>query len=238
VANNDVVIRALAFDIFGTVVDWRGSIVREGAERWAPRGVETDWGALADTWRTRYQPSMAEVRQGRRPWTPLDTLHRESLDALLPSFGLQGLGEAEREELTMVWHRLAPWPDAVSGLRRLRARFDLVTLSNGNRSLLEDLVRFGELPFDRVLSAEDFQAYKPDPRVYRGAAERLGCAPGDLMLVAAHPDDLLAAAAEGLGTAYVTRPLEWGPGGSAPPADPSFAVVAADFEELARRLGS
>src|SRR5579859_673921 len=206
-------IRALAFDVFGTVVDWRGSIIREGAARWAPRGFEADWAALADAWRERYQPSMEEVRRGRRPWTPLDALHRQSLDELLPSFGLKGLDESQREELTMAWHRLTPWPDAREGLRRLRARFKLATLSNGNRSLLEDLVHFGDLPFDVVVSAEDFHAYKPDPRAYRGAAETLGCAPSELALVAAHPDDLRAAAAEGLRTAYVTRPLEWGPGG-------------------------
>ena len=231
-------VRALAFDVFGTVVDWRGSIVREGASRWLSRGVTADWGALADEWRRRYQPSMQQVRSGQRPWVTLDTLHRESLDDLLPAFGLQRLGEAERSELTTVWHRLSPWPDAVEGLRRLRARFRLATLSNGNRVLLEDLVQAGGLPFDLVLSAEDFRAYKPEPAVYRGAAERLGVAPEELMMVAAHPDDLQAAAAVGLGTAYVQRPLEWGPGGSAPPADPAFDVVADDFVDLASRLGA
>lgn len=234
-------LRALAFDVFGTVVDWHGSIVAEGAERWSPRGVDADWPALATAWRRRYQPSLQRVRAGERAWTPLDVLHRESLDDLLPEFGLGDLGEAERAELNRVWHRLRPWPDAVPGLRHLASRYRLATLSNGNRALLEDLVRFGSLPLE-VLSAEDFGAYKPDPRTYRGAAERLGCDPAELMLVAAHPDDLRAAAGQGLQTGYVLRPLEWGSDGAPPPKDAafeaSFDVVARDFVDLAARLGA
>ncbi len=229
-------IRALAFDVFGTVVDWRGSLIREGVERWEPRGVHADWGALADAWRRLYQPSMEAVRRGERDWAPLDVLHRESLDQLLTAFGLDGLDAAQREEMTMAWHRLRPWPDAVEGMSRLGRRFRLATLSNGNRDLLADLARFGGLPFDEILSAEDFGAYKPDPRVYRGALQRLGCAEGELMMVAAHPDDLRAAAAQGLLTAYVTRPLEWGPGGEAEPAVAAFDVVAGEFVDLATRL--
>ena len=230
-------VRALTFDVFGTVVDWRGSIIAEGGQRWTPRGVEADWGAVADAWRRRYQPSLERVRQGDRPWTPLDVLHRESLDELLPEVGLGSLGEADRAELNLVWHRLHPWPDAVAGLRRLARRYRLATLSNGNRALLQDLVEFGELPLE-VLSAEDFRAYKPDPRVYLGAAERLECEPGEVMMVAAHPDDLRAAAAQGLRTAYVRRPLEWGPGHEPEPADPLFDAVAGDFVELAEILGA
>ena len=230
-------VRALAFDVFGTVVDWRGSIIAEGVERWTPQGVDADWARLADAWRRRYQPSLQRVRQGDREWTPLDVLHRESLDDLLPELGLAGLNEGQRADLNLVWHRLRPWPDAVTGLRRLARRFRLATLSNGNRALLEDLVRFGELPLE-VLSAEDFRAYKPDPRTYLGAAARLECEPGELMLVAAHPDDLRAAAGQGLKTACVRRPLEWGPGHDAEPADPAFDVVADDFVELAEKLGA
>lgn len=229
-------VRALAFDVFGTVVDWRGSLIREGEVRWEPRGVRANWGAFADAWRQLYQPSLEKVRSGEREWVPLDILHRESLDELLPRFGLQSLDAAQREELTMAWHRLHPWPDAVEGLAELGRRFRLATLSNGNRDLLSDLVAAGGLPFHEVLSAEDFAAYKPDPRVYRGALERLGCAEGELMMVAAHPDDLLAAAAQGLRTAYVARPLEWGRGHEAPPPDASFDVVATDFRDLAGQL--
>lgn len=228
---------ALAFDVFGTLVDWRGSIVAEGAERWAPRGVDADWGALADAWRERYQPAMEQVRRGRRPWTVLDQLHRESLDDLLPGFGMAELGEAERTELNAVWHRLRPWPDTRDGLRRLSERYTLATLSNGNLELLEDLVREAGLPIHRVLSAESFHAYKPDPRTYKGAARELGVEPGELMMVAAHRGDLLAAAECGLQTAFVWRPEEWGPRGSEERPDPSFDLVARDLGDLAGQLG-
>lgn len=229
-------IRALVFDVFGTVVDWRGSLVAEGEERWEPRGWHADWGALADAWRARYQPSMDRVRRGERPFTPLDVLHRESLDDLLPDLGLQSMGEAERAELNLAWHRLRPWPDAARGLELLARRHHLATLSNGNRSLLEDLVRAGGLAFHEVLSAEDFGAYKPDPRVYRGAVEHLGLEPGEVAMVAAHPDDLRAAASCGLGTCYVPRPLEWGVGQPEPERGEEFDVVAPDFVALAERL--
>lgn len=229
-------VRALAFDVFGTVVDWRGSIVAEGEERWEPRGVHADWAALADAWRRRYQPSLERVRAGRREWAPLDELHRESLDDLLPELGLERLGERDRAELNLVWHRLKPWPDSREGLRRLAQRFTLATLSNGNVALLEDLARNALLPFHRVLSAETFQAYKPDPRTYTGAARILGVQPEELMMVAAHTGDLRAAAASGLRTAFVARPLEWGPAGRAEEPDADFDVVAGDLDELADRL--
>ncbi len=232
-------VRALTFDVFGTVVDWRGSIVAEGEERWTPRGARTGWAALADSWRRRYQPSLDRVRRGELPWTPLDVLHRASLDELLPDFGLEDLGEAERAELNLVWHRLRPWPDVPEGLRRLARGFTVATLSNGNLALLEDLVRGGDLPFHRVLSAETYRAYKPDPRVYRGAAADLGCAPEEVMMVAAHPSDLRAAAACGLRTAHVVRPLEWGPSGGVEEFRPDeFDIVATDFLDLAAKLGA
>lgn len=229
-------VRALAFDVFGTVVDWRGSIVAEGEERWAARGVRADWAALADAWRRRYQPALERVRSGDRPWTELDRLHRESLDELLPEFGLGALGESERSELNRAWHRLRPWPDSRDGLARLGRRYTLATLSNGNLELLQDLVREGDLPFHRVLSAETFRAYKPDPRTYLGAARELGVEPAELMMVAAHRDDLLAAAGCGLRTAFVWRPREWGPAPSGEAPDPSFDVVADDLFDLAERL--
>lgn len=230
------VIRALVFDVFGTVVDWRGSIIAEGRERWEPRGWRADWAALADDWRGRYQPSLERIRRGERPFTPLDQLHRESLDALLPDHGLAAMGEAERAELNLVWHRLRPWPDSPEGLRRLARRHHLATLSNGNRALLLDLARGAGLAFTEVLSAEDFGAYKPDPRVYLGAIAHLRLEAAEVAMVAAHPDDLRAAAGCGLKTGYVPRPLEWGSGQPPPESGEEFDFVAPDLEALAARL--
>lgn len=228
-------VRALAFDVFGTVVDWHGSIAREGAERWTGRGYQADWGALAVAWRRRYQPSMDAVRSGARPWVPLDVLHRESLELVLQESGLQRMSEAERAELNLAWHRLSPWPDVRPGLKVLENRFRLTTLSNGNRALLQDLARFGRLPFHITLGAEDFRAYKPMPAVYRGAVDRLGLKPAEVAMVAAHPDDLRAAAACGLRTVFVPRPDEWGVGhGAEQASDDEFDLVVADFETLAR----
>jgi 2-haloacid dehalogenase len=227
-------VRALAFDIFGTVVDWYGSIVAEVARI----GLPVDAGAFALAWRAGYQPAMADVRSGRLPWTNIDGLHRRILDRLLAEHGIT-LAEAEAAYLNRVWHRLDPWPDSVAGLQRLKATYTLATLSNGNLSLLVAMARHGGLPWDAVLSAELFQHYKPDPEVYLGAARLLDVAPGELMMVAAHPGDLRAAAACGLRTALVPRPLEHGPGGAVEPwSDGEFDVVAADFIELAGRLGA
>src|SRR5918912_659326 len=167
-------IRALAFDVFGTVVDWRGSLLRETESIAAFTGVRIDWTLLVDEWRAAYQPSLERVRRGERPWTKLDVLHRESLDRLLEQLGGTALDEESRDELNHAWHRLDPWPDAVAGLTRLRRRFILTTLSNGNVALLVNMARRAGLPWDCILSAELFRAYKPDPRVYRGAAELLG----------------------------------------------------------------
>lgn len=228
-------VRALAFDVFGTLVDWHGSIVREGRERWAPAGYAADWAALATAWRQRYQPSLDLVRSGARPWVALDVLHRESLDAVIEQFGLSAMPESDRAELNLVWHRLAPWPDVRPALKVLENRYRLTTLSNGNRALLADLARNGRLPFHQVLGAEDFRAYKPQPAVYRGAADRLGLVPSEVAMVAAHPSDLRAAAGCGLRTVFVPRPLEWGPDGAAEAAgDGDFDLVAADLGELAR----
>lgn len=197
----------LAFDIFGTVVDWHGSIQREVQALYP--SVEADAFALA--WRAGYQPAMQRVRSGELGWTLIDDLHRLILDGLLPRFGLAHLNESERQHLNRVWHRLDPWPDAVAGLERLRTRYTLCTLSNGNIGLLANMAKRARLPWDCILSAEVFRAYKPDPRTYRGVAQVFNVSPADVMLVAAHQDDLAAARACGLATAYIERPLEFGP---------------------------
>ncbi|MDE2093900.1 MAG: haloacid dehalogenase type II [Burkholderiales bacterium] len=240
-------IRALVFDVFGTVVDWRSSIVREGQALSAAKGLSVDWAAFADAWRAGYRPAMARATAGAAAgeggWANIDALHREILHALLPRFGLAGLSDAERAQLNLVWHRLDPWPDSVAGLQRLKSRFAISTLSNGNIALLVDMARHAGLPWDCVLSAEIVRRYKPDPEVYRMAARLLGVAPGQLLMVAAHPSDLRGAQRAGLRTAYVPRPLEHGanPHGAAPAdalADDRFDVVADDFVDLARRLGA
>ena len=232
-------LRALAFDVFGTVVDWRTSVMREVEAAASRHGVSRDWAAFADGWRQRYQPSLERVRTGAIGWSVLDDLHRWSLDELLQEFGLEMLDEAERQHLNQAWHRLQPWPDSAAGLGRLRSRFIVTTLSNGNFALLVDLARAGRLPFDCILSAELCQAYKPDPRTYRMVPALLRIEPEQAMMVAAHQDDLLAAAAEGLRTAFVRRPLEWGPqAGEAEAVAEEIELVADDFLDLARQLGA
>ena len=232
-------IRALVFDVFGTVVDWRGSIIREGEALSAAKGLRVDWRGFADAWRQGYQPAMARAMRGEIAWANIDTLHRGILDEVRPRFGLGDLDEGEVEHLNRVWHRLAAWPDVMNGLQRLKARFVISTLSNGNVSLLVDMAKNAQLPWDCVLSAELFGKYKPDPAVYQGAARLLSVAPDALMMVAAHPSDLVAAQRAGLRTAYVSRPLEWGPGGYREPlGSASFDVVADDFVDLAAKLGA
>jgi 2-haloacid dehalogenase len=233
-------VSALAFDVFGTVVDWHSSIAAEVGETAVRNGLQLGADAaeaFAEEWRRRYRPSMDRVRNGEIGWTALDDLHRASLGELVARFGLDGLDAAALDRLNLAWHRLRPWPDTVDGLGRLRREHVLATLSNGNVALLVDLARFGGLPFDCILSAELCRAYKPDPRAYRMVPELLRVRPEQVMMVAAHADDLRAAAAEGLRTAYVHRPLEWGRTAAAVevPDDP-FDVVAGDFVELASRL--
>ena len=226
--------RVLVFDIFGTVVDWHGSIVAEVSTRY-PK-VDADAFALA--WRAGYQPAMEAVRSGDRGFVKLDVLHREILDGILPRFGLEHLGEAERAELNRVWHRLAAWPDSVAGLTRLKARFTIASLSNGNIGLLTAMAKHAGLPWDCVLSAEVFRAYKPDPRTYLGVAEVFDVAPQDVMLVAAHQDDLAAARANGLQTAYIERPLEFGAAHAKDVSpDPANTLHARDLLHLAGQLG-
>ena len=230
---------ALVFDVFGTVVDYRSTIINNGAQLNAAKGLAVDWARFADAWRGRYRPSMDRVMRGEQPWMNIDALHRMALDALLVEFGVDGLTEDEVDHLNRVWHRLQPWPDAVAGLSRLRKRFIVATLSNGNVALLVNMAKYSELPWDCILSAELVRAYKPDPRAYQMAADLLDLRPEQVMLVAAHPHDLYAARDVGLRSAYVPRPLEFGP--DRPPTrapDEDFDLVASDFLELAERLGA
>ena len=227
-------IEALVFDVFGTLVDWRTSIAR-GVRSLSP---EVDGEAFADAWRRLYQPSLERVRSRERAFTKLDVLHRESLERLLPEFGLSRLDAAARDRLNRMWHRLDPWPDAVEGLARLRSRFVVAPLSNGNVSLLIELARHAGFQFDTVLSAELFQAYKPQPETYLGACRLLDRDPGSVLMVAAHADDLRAAAANGLQTAFVARPLEWGRSTAFEPApEATFTFSVRDLRELADTLG-
>lgn len=222
----------LAFDVFGTVVDWHGSIARE-AEHYLP-GI--DGAAFANAWRAGYVPAMAEVRDGRRGWTKIDDLHRLILDRILIDFGV-ALEESQKQQLNLAWHRLDPWPDTVAGLTRLKSAFTIVTLSNGNLGLLANMAKFGGLPWDLILSAEVFGHYKPDPETYLGVGQVFDVPPEAVMMVATHEDDLDAARACGLQTAYVRRPHEYGPSVIKPVGEIArFAVCATDFMDLADQL--
>ncbi|ODT37186.1 MAG: haloacid dehalogenase, type II [Lautropia sp. SCN 70-15] len=226
--------KVLAFDVFGTVVDWHGSIVREVSALRLP----VDPGQFAIAWRAGYRPAMARVRSGELGWTKIDDLHRMILDDILVKFGLEDMDEAMRRHLNLVWHRLDPWPDAVEGLRRLKSKFALCTLSNGNLGLLADMAKRAGLPWDLILSAEVFRHYKPDPEAYLGVCEVFDVAPAEMMLVAAHQDDLAAARACGCRAAYVERRFEFGP--TLPKdvsPDPANDWHATDFLDLARQLG-
>jgi 2-haloacid dehalogenase len=227
---------ALVFDVFGTVVDWRSSIIREGEELGRRKHLDVDWAAFADAWRSRYAPSMERVRRGEIPWTKLDDLHRASLEELTREFGIEGLSEGEKDHLNRVWHRLEPWPDAVAGLLLLKRRHVIAPLSNGNVSLLVNLAKRAGLPWDLIISAELIRLYKPDPETYLLATYLLDLPPEQVMMVAAHADDLHAARENGLKTAYVPRPLEFGPGSAAEPADPPCDLVVSDFIQLDRAL--
>lgn len=232
-------LRALAFDVFGTVVDWHGGIAAEAAALAAAHRIEGDWSAFANAWRAGYAPAMDRVRRGELPWAHIDQLHRMILDDIVQAHGLGVLNEAERAHLNRAWHRLPPWPDTVPGLTRLKQRHTITTLSNGNFSLLTEMAKHGGLPWDCIISAELFGHYKPDPEVYLGCARLLDLAPGELMLVACHPSDLRAAKANGLRTAYVRRPLEHGVGTIEPAWQPGeFDLVVESFEDLASRLAA
>ena len=231
-------IRALTFDVFGTVVDWRSSLIREGQMLGRKKGIEADWAAFADAWRGLYQPLMERVRSGQLPWTKLDDLHRIGLDSILTRFGLGDLSEDEIADLNRAWHRLDPWPDVAEGLTRLKRKYVLATLSNGNVALLVNMAKRANLPWDAVLGAEVARAYKPQPEAYKRTADFLGLEPAQCMMVAAHGGDLKAASECGFRTAFVARPLEHGPnkpgdGGAAG----NWDVMAPDFKDLARQLG-
>jgi 2-haloacid dehalogenase len=230
--------QALAFDVFGTVVDWRSSIIRELEAFGRKHGLQQDWPAFADEWRAGYVPAMDRVRRGELPWMKIDDLHHMILDGLLRAAGIS-VSDDEVGHLNRSWHRLDPWPDTVRGLTRLKERFLITTLSNGNVSLLTNMSKRAGLPWDCVISAELFHHYKPDPQAYLGCADLLDVPPDHLMLVAAHPGDLRAARGAGLMTGYVARPLEYGPGQRPHRIeDGEFDVMATDFHDLAKQLGA
>jgi len=231
-------VKALTFDVFGTVVDWRSSIAREAEALLAPKGHDLDWPAFAHAWRARYQPAMEQVRSGARPFTKLDVLHRENLEGVLQTFDVAGLSERELDHLNRAWHRLTPWPDVVEGLTRLKAKYVLATHSNGNVALIVNMAKNADLPWDVILGAEVCQAYKPMPEAYRRAADLLGLRPEECMMTAAHNDDLKAAAATGFRTAFVARPGEKGPNQAIDlKAAPGMDIAATSFIDLAKKLG-
>lgn len=227
--------KVLAFDVFGTVVDWHGSIANEIRRLNLPADPE----AFASAWRKGYRPAMARVRSGELPWTKIDDLHRMILDDVLKQFGITTLSEAEIRQLNLIWHRLTPWPEVVSGLHQLKSQFTLVTLSNGNLGLLANMAKNAGLPWDLILSAEVFRHYKPDPETYLGVAQTFDIPPQEVMLVASHKDDLASAHACGLQTAFIERPLEFGKDHARDDLHlESFTNYhAKDFLDLARQLG-
>lgn len=231
-------IKALTFDVFGTTVDHRGTIIAEGEALGRAKHLSVDWAKFADVWRGGYKPAMHRVRTGELPWTSLDQLHRMMLDRLLVEFGITNLSREEADEFNRVWHRLRPWPDTVEGLTRLKKRFLIAPLSNGNLALLTNMAKHAGLPWDCVLGCDLARHYKPDPEVYRMASDLLKLAPSEIMMVAAHQDDLAAAQAVGFKTAFVQRPDE-GPNGE-PSTTPTgqWDIVAKDFIDLAARLGA
>ncbi len=230
-------IRALLFDVFGTVVDWRSTIIQEGPSFSQPLNIEVDWTVFADRWRRMYQPAMERVRTGERPWTILDTLHRESLEILIPEFGLEGLDESQRDALNRVWHRLNPWPDVVEGLTRIKRRRTIATCSNGNVALIVNMARHASLPWDMVLGAEVTRHYKPLPAAYLDSARMLGLAPAQCCMVAAHNSDLVAAGSLGFATAFIPRPTEHGPDQHVDlVAENDYTFVAPDLLALAEQL--
>jgi 2-haloacid dehalogenase len=234
-------IRAVVFDTFGTVVDWRSGVAREAAPFLARHKISMEPTAFADAWRGLYQPAMEEVRSGRREYTPLDVLHYEDLVHLLRRIGCdpQKIPEAEIKELNLAWHRLDPWPDSIAGLSRLKTRYVIGPLSNGNLALLLNMAKRAGIPWDTILGSDITRAYKPQRRAYVGTAEVLGIAPGELMLVAAHNDDLHAARNAGLATGFVARPTEFGPNQTVNlEAEADWDVIAADFITLAGSMNA
>jgi 2-haloacid dehalogenase len=229
---------AIVFDTFGTVVDWRGSLIAELTAFGHQRDINADWTALVDAWRAAYHPSMDRVRKGEQPWTTLDALHRASLDVLVAQFGIKGLTEADLQHINRGWHRLKPWPDSVPGLTRLKRKFIIGPLSNGNVSLLLNMGKHAGIPWDMILGSDLFGHFKPDPETYLGAAKLLDIEPGQLMMAAAHNNDLANARKVGLMTGFFARPTEYGPHQKRDyAAEQGWDVVAKDIEDLATQLG-
>jgi 2-haloacid dehalogenase len=232
-------VKACIFDVFGTVVDWRTSIIRQARQFGKDNEVEADWEAFAEAWRGKYGPYMNKVRTGELPWTNLDRLHRMSLDVVLEEFHIEGISEEVKDEFNKAWHHLDPWPDTVPGLYRLKRKFILSPMSNGNIALMTNMAKNGGMPWDCILGAEVAQHYKPDPESYLTAVELLGMRPEQVVMTAAHQPDLLSAQKTGVKTAFVPRPMEHGPDRTPDPTpDPSFNVVASSFVDLAAKVGA
>lgn len=229
-------IEIIAFDVFGTLVDWRSSIATELARVGGRAGLSADWPSVADAWRSLYRPTLDRLVRGEAPFQRLDALHRAMLDEIIEEYGLQAIGDADRGELVRGWHRLTPWPDTIPGLTTLRQRHILTPLSNGGIGLLTRLARASGIPFDCILSAELAGTYKPDPRVYQLVPGYFDVPPDKVLMVACHPSDLDGAARAGLRTAFVSRPLEWGPGAAAPPPPPTADLTAEDMIALAAKV--
>ncbi len=232
-------VKALTVDVFGTVTDWYSTIVREGERLGCDKGISVDWAHFARAWRSGYEPAMGRVRSGELPWTNTDALHRRILDDILQNFPIPELSEKEKRNFNRLWHRLDPWPDVAGGILRLKSRYIVAALSNGNMSLLTNMAKHAGIPWDCILSAEFARHYKPDREVYETAAHLLDLEPASIMMVAAHRHDLEGASAVGFRTAFIARPLEWGPQGEADTAEEGdFDLIARDFHDLAAQLGT
>jgi 2-haloacid dehalogenase len=231
-------VKALFFDVFGTLMDWRTSIARESQAILAPLGYKLDWLAFADAWRGQYQPSMEEVRSGRQPFVKLDLLHRKNLESIMPRFNIGALGEDTMRHLNLAWHRLDAWPDVTPGMRQLRRKFLLAPCSNGNIAIMADLARKNEIWWDAILGSDIARDFKPQPIVYLASAEAFNLAPAECMMVAAHSRDLAAASALGLRTAHIARVDEYGPGTGEPEPTVPVDHAASDLVDLANKLGA
>ncbi len=232
-------VKALIFDTFGTVVDWRGSIIAEGEALGRAKGLTVDWAAFADAWRAGYRPAIEAIRAGERPWANADQIHRARLEEILRDFAISGLDQAERDHLNRVWQRLEPWPDTLPGLERLKRKFILSSFSNSSFAGLVKMAKHAGLPWDCILSADLFGHYKPDPETYLGAVAYLDLAPDEIMLVAAHNYDHRHAARHGLRTGFVVRPREHGPAQSSDlGAEGPWDIAVDNFTALADQLGA
>lgn len=235
---SDLELKALVFDVFGTVVDWRTSIANEASDQLKNKGFDLDWLAFAEAWRAKYQPSMEGVRSGKRGYVRLDILHLENLMEVLEEFKVSGLSSADLNYLNRAWHRLEPWPDSVSGLQRLKKKFIIGTMSNGNVALMVNMAKHSGLPWDVILGAEPAQAYKPDPKTYLTGVDWLGLQPEQVLMCAAHNNDLVAARNQGLKTAFIARPTEYGNNQSVDiTAEHEFDFITTDMNDLADQLG-